>query len=361
MLTKQEKMRHIFLVFLLLSTVFVKAQSLDEETGFRYVKAEYLVSTQRFDDAIRELNEIIKIQPGFKEALILRGETKFTLAAYKGAKEDALQYIDIKGISLEAATLLGRSEYAMAKMPSALNSLTVAIALGSKDEKVYVERAQILLTNGKSDEACADWEKAIALGSTTAAINYTKYCKSKPSQVQNPPMTQATNPSSTKETTQLVEPTSDEPIDKVEKPESNTAQNESTASNNPVTQPIIETPSKTFSIDESKVPQEDNTPNDIVIDEELTLSILGQGLGNRRVLERPSILILSDTEGVMAVEICVNENGRVDYSEFQAAKSTIDTKSLVSLAVRKAKDFWFEKSDFPKQCGYIYFKIKSSN
>ena len=355
-------MRHIFLVFLLLSTMFINAQSLDEETGFRYVKAEYLVSTQRFDDAIKELNEIIKTQPGFKEALILRGETKFTLAAYKGAKEDALQYIDIKGINVAAAALLGRSEYAMAKMPSALNSLTVAIALGSKDEKVYMERAQILLNSGKSDEACADWEKAIALGSTTAAINYTKYCKGRTSIVQNPPISQEkTLTTTSKESNQPVADTSADVVENLNSTPQNIGQLEKNGGDSTNVQSTSETTGKVFNIDESKIPTEDNTPNDIVIDEELTLSILGQGLGNRRVLERPSILILSDTEGVMAVEICVNENGRVDYSEFQAAKSTIDTKSLVSLAVRKAKDFWFEKSDYPKQCGYIYFKIKSSN
>lgn len=348
-------MKHILIIFLLFSTLIAKAQVLDEEVGFRYVKAEYLVSTQRFDDAIKELNEIIKIQPGFKEALILRGETKFTLAAYKGAKEDALQYIDIKGISVSAATLLGRSEYAMAKMPSALNSLTVAIALGSKDEKVYVERAQILLDNGKNDEACSDWEKAIALGSTTAAINYSKYCKARPSQVQNPPI------ASSNTQNQTGEKGVEETVEKNTTSGENKSGAENSVSDSSSTKSNIETPGNSFNIDESKVPKEDNTPNDIVIDDELTLSILGQGLGHRRVLERPSILILSDTEGVMAVEICVNENGRVDYSEFQAAKSTIDTKSLVSLAVRKAKDFWFEKSDFPKQCGYIYFKIKSSN
>ena len=354
-------MKYTLYIFLMFSTFVLNAQALDEEVGFRYVKAEYLVSTQRFDDAIRELNEIIKVQPGFKEALIIRGETKFTLAAYKGAKEDALQYIDIKGINAAAATLLGRSEYAMSKMPSALNSLTVAIALGSKDEKVYMERAQILLNNGKNDDACSDWEKAIALGSTTAAINYSKYCKAKSNQVQNTTAPSPTNQGLPKEVTQATENIVSETEDKVKTPEQNNAQTETNTTDSLVIQNNAETSGKPFSMDESKVPQEDNTPNDIVIDEELTLSILGQGLGNRRVLERPSILILSDTEGVMAVEICVNENGRVDYSEFQAAKSTIDTKSLVSLAVRKAKDFWFEKSDFPKQCGYIYFKIKSSN
>ena len=108
------------------------------------------------------------------------------------------------------------------------------------------------------------------------------------------------------------------------------------------------------------IPDEDNTINSIVIDEELTLELFGQGLGKRRVLERPSILILAEKDGLVTVEICVNAEGRVDYAEFVASKSTLSQNSLVSLAIRKAKEFWFEDSDYPKQCGFIRFKIKGS-
>ena len=63
---------------------------------------------------------------------------------------------------------------------------------------------------------------------------------------------------------------------------------------------------------------------------------------------------------MVTVEVCVNANGNVEYAEFVAAKSTLTQNSLVSLAIRKAKEFWFEDSDYPKQCGYIRFKIKGS-
>jgi len=108
------------------------------------------------------------------------------------------------------------------------------------------------------------------------------------------------------------------------------------------------------------LPPDDNTPNTIVIDEDLTLIIRGEGLGKRKVLDQPNILILSDEDGTVAIDICVNKRGKVESAEFNTKLSTIAKKSLVSLSIRKAKDFWFEKNDYKEQCGVIMFKIKGS-
>ena len=95
--------------------------------------------------------------------------------------------------------------------------------------------------------------------------------------------------------------------------------------------------------DDGNMPGEDNTPNQIEIDEDLTLIIRGQGLGRRKVLDQPNILILSDEDGTVSIDICVNKRGKVESAEFNSKLSTIAKKSLVSLAIRKSKDFWFEK------------------
>ena len=77
-------------------------------------------------------------------------------------------------------------------------------------------------------------------------------------------------------------------------------------------------------------------------------------------MDQPNILILSDTDGTVSVDICVNKRGKVESAEFNSKLSTIATKSLVSLAIRKAKDFWFESNDYKEQCGVIMFKITGS-
>ncbi|MBP6447889.1 MAG: hypothetical protein KA341_13880, partial [Saprospiraceae bacterium] len=43
-------------------------QALDEETGFIYVKAEYLLETGRYDEAVTNYNLVITKNPGYKNA-----------------------------------------------------------------------------------------------------------------------------------------------------------------------------------------------------------------------------------------------------------------------------------------------------
>lgn len=50
---------------LLLSSV-LQAQVLDEETGFIFVKAEYLFETGRYDEAITQYNAVIAKDPKYK-------------------------------------------------------------------------------------------------------------------------------------------------------------------------------------------------------------------------------------------------------------------------------------------------------
>lgn len=107
-------------------------------------------------------------------------------------------------------------------------------------------------------------------------------------------------------------------------------------------------------------PTPQNTPNEIEIDEDLTLVSVGQGLGKRRILDQPNILILSDEDGIVAVDICVNKRGKVETAQFNSKLSTLAKKRLVSIAIRKSKDFWFEKNDYIEQCGVIIFKIKEA-
>jgi tetratricopeptide (TPR) repeat protein len=132
----------LILLFTVLS-FFAQAQDYQAELGFKYVKADYLAKTQRFDEAIKELNDVIKDNPSYENALLLRGDLKFMLAAYKESKLDALQSIELKGITKEAAALLGRSEYALGNFEIAERSLLVAYTLGSIDEKVILELADI--------------------------------------------------------------------------------------------------------------------------------------------------------------------------------------------------------------------------
>lgn len=346
-------------------TLTLNAQVLDEEIGFRLVKAEYLLTTERFEDAIKELNEVIRQNPNFKNAMLLRAETKYRLAAYKGAKQDALEHINVNGVTAKACAILGKSDFALASEDAAFNNITAAISLGEKDVKLYEIRAEIYENRNQKLSACEDWQAAAKLGSTKGAINAKKNCGMKQQEI--PHKEPETNPTTHTDDSEVVDNTTAVDTSVMRKDEvlSDGTKESDTVENNPSTETSTDTTfteSNTGGATDDGIllPEEDNTINSIFIDEELSLDIFGQGLGKRRIMERPSILILAEKDGIVTVEICVNNEGRIDYAEFVANKSTITQNSLVSLAIRKAKEFWFEESEYPKQCGYIKYKIKGS-
>jgi tetratricopeptide (TPR) repeat protein len=348
--------RLITFTMLLCGAIFSRAQTIEEEIGFKFVKAEYLFSTERFEDAIKELNEVIKQNSAYKNALLLRAETKYKLAAFKGAKMDAIEYINTNGVTARATAIIGKSDYAMGAQSNVVfNSVDAAIKLGDEDMKLYEIRAQIHHDQGRKFKACDDWTKAAQLGSTNAAIQAKKMCGSKV-EVNTGPSTPAPQAEPTTQNDNA-EPTTTE----VSNPEpSSDAGATDTTIVEVVSGDIVKDSTATEVAVDLRIPEEDNTKNTIVIDEELSLEIYGQGLGKRAIIERPNILILAEKDGVVTVEICVNDKGIVEYAEFVPNKSTLNQSSLVSLAIRKAKEFWFEDNDFPKQCGYISYVVKGS-
>ena len=353
------KVNYIWSLILILSSFTAIGQNLEEEIGFKYVKAEYLMKTERMEEAIKELDAVIKASPTYKDALMLRANTRYKLGAFKGAKKDILEAINLLGITPEAAALLGKTEYALGNADASLNSLSAAISMNVQDERLFELRASIYEGQGKLLMACEDWEKAARMGSTRAAIKARKLCGTVITKKEDPVIiTENDTPQKDRETDYETDET---PVENNEDPidQTNTEDNNTTPSNDDDDEVIFQEPDKEEE-DDLMLPPEDNTENIIEIDEDLSLTIYGQGLGKRKILDRPSILILSDETGSVTVEICVNENGKVDFAEYVPNKSTLSKNSLVSLAIRKSKEFWFGKSAYEKQCGYLVFNIKGS-
>jgi tetratricopeptide (TPR) repeat protein len=349
------------LIMFLASSLFLNSQTLDEEIGFKLVKAEYLLNTERFEDAIRELNDVVKTNPTYKNALLLRAETKYKLAAFKGAKADAMETINLFGITPKAAAILGKSEFALNNVDPALNSITAAIALGEKDVKLFELRAEIYEVKGQRIFACEDWQAAAKMGSQKGAVNARRICGSV-DVIQTPAPSSTSTPPTTTTSTQNTNDTNSSETTKVNEPITTSNTNEDTSSVNTAAtnNDVAVTTDTVAQIEDPTIPKEDDTIGEVVIDEDLTLQIFGMGLGKRKLMEKPNILILSEKDGVVAIEICVNAEGKVEAAEFIGTKSTISQASLVSLAIRKAKEIWFETSRYTKQCGFVNFVIKGS-
>ena len=392
MTTKYLTVMNRFLLALalcLFSIALAKAQNLDEEIEFNYIKAKYLLDTERYEDAIKEFTKIIKDKSDYKDALLLRAQSKYAMAAYRGTKKDVLLFAETSGLNDLAVTLLGKADYKMGNSDAAINSLTIAALVNKEDAQVteflgylYEEKDQLL-------KACEYWQQSASMGSSKARIKAKKVCGSVVSEVKKKPRKSKISdpdfptgkvkvekkkeeePEVLKDESTSIgdhdddtlnKPTKDKVIEKKDEPNDEEVQNEEPNDDTPVndTEEPLEDDTVRETEDMDNMPEEDNTPNEIEIDEDLTLVIRGQGLGKRRILDQPNILILSDEDGVVAVDICVNKRGKVESAEFNSKLSTIAKKSLVSLAIRKSKDFWFAKNDFKEQCGVIMFKIKGS-
>ncbi len=350
----------------------LRAQVLDEETGFIYVKAEYLFETGRYEEAISNYNAVISRDAKYKDALIHRGQCKYALAAYKGSKMDAIQSIEIKGITAEAAGLLGRSFAAMNEIGAGINTLTAAIALDNKNPQFYEWRAGMYESDQQLLKACNDYESAMNLGSAGAENKAKILCgisKSKPSTSAIPKKDPTPGEQEHKiEQENTTKPSTNPNPDELGQNEVLTSGTQESNTSSPPNAEDSNSQVKNDStiIDDSDPVYDENTPknddsvNSFVIDEDLTISISGQELGQRKIKEVPSILILADENGRVTVNICVNKEGVVTKAEFNGTMSTIAKKSLVSLALRKAKEFEFMPGKYDLQCGTMVFNIKGS-
>lgn len=344
---------YLFLV-ILFASVSVMGQTLEEEIGFMYVKAEYLYETGRYEEAINEYNALIARDPKYKEALIHRGYSKYAMGAYKGAKADALQSIEYNGITASSAALLGRAFGAEGNMLAAINSLTAAIALDNQKADYFEWRGSFYEEERQLSKACEDYQSAATLGSNQASIKVSNICGGrvpKPGNVTPPVINKPTT------TTQPTTDVNDGEVltDNNQGNTSTTDQGQMNPNNN--TDGTVEHPGEVVVVE--NVPSDDNTVNTIEIDGDLTIDIYGQELGLRRIIEVPSIIILTDKSGDVTVDFCVNKKGEVVSTEFNAGMSTIASKSLVSLALRKAKEFEFAPGKYDSQCGTMIFHMKS--
>jgi len=329
-------MKHLALTFILsIFSLSLIGQELDSELGFIYVKGEYLMGTERYEDAIVELNKVIKKSVSYKDALLLRAEAKYALGAYLGTRKDILLWIDNNGVNPKASQLLGLAEYQLENYQAAENSLLMAAAFISNDERMFEALGEIHYLNDDLSSACDNWSEASALGSSLAKKQRRKYC------------------SDVASATKSSKPSTKKPKKRVNGQSKSQGSEIASTEDAPVEydEDDIEE-----ILEEEKVEDVDlESVNEMYIDEDLTLE-LRDGLGAREILKQPNILILSDDSGDVTINLCVSKSGRVESAEFNKDLSTLQTKSIISLALRKAKDFWFEKSR-KKVCGTIAFKV----
>jgi len=101
-----------------------------------------------------------------------------------------------------------------------------------------------------------------------------------------------------------------------------------------------------------------NASQTVELDDNLSVSF-ADGLGDRSVTSKPNIFMLSDQDGEVVIDLCVDDNGKVTEAVFNRNLSTIYRSSLTSLALRKAKEFVFNARNLDEQCGRLTYHIKA--
>lgn len=347
------------LLLLSLLSVSVIAQDLEDDPEFGALKAEFLMQKGRFEDAIRVLNDVLKKDPENPKYLLIRAEAKYALGAYKGAKKDALSYLETSGINEKLCYIMGRTELAMGNAQAAIGYLEALIGWNDGEADYFLQRGNAYWELEEEELACADWHKALRMGSDYAAHKARTYCpriripiEDKTSDAEEDGGNTGTDPV---ETDKQIPPYDQREDQTEEQDKTGDYPSDTTEQDNQQNDPGD-------SGEEEEVPQEpvDNTVNKIYIDEDLTLEIR-DGLGSRDIRELPDMLILSDKSGVVVVDVCVDKYGEVKEAVVNREKSNIYTISLVNLALRKSKEIYFERTWKKEQCGSIYFNIRGSD
>lgn len=367
-------------LYILLAFFFVgmslSAQNVEEEVEFLYMKAKYLYDTDRHEDAVNAFNKVIKKDAGHEDALVLRGASKFGLAAYKGAMKDFNRSIELRGVTRDVVGWIALTHYKMDNIQQAVNSLETALTIDPKNRTLWTLQGDIAMADGEKLKACESWEKAAELGDTKAERKMAASCGTKARKKRdnggfNQGIPNKTDKSEEEVMTNDENETldEDEVISLGEKQEDENDEEESNTPNNETSEDDEEIgEDEVLSLGDKEEEEEIEAkpvkdPNEkaiIEVDEDLTLEIYGEGLGYRKILDQPNILILAEEDGTVAVNICVGRTGSVKSAEFNDDLSTINRQSLISLAIRKAKEFWFAKDRKKEACGVIIYKIKGS-
>lgn len=340
----------IILVVLFMGTT-ICGQGLEEDNMVLYMKANVLFESGRYDEAVRMYNRILNDDMNHTSAIFMRAKAKYELGAFKGTKNDVLLFIEKAGVTKDVIKLMAKTELDLSNLTAAGNYALTAIELDPYDDKMHLLSGDISMESGNRNDACESYAISANLGSQKAVQRMTKRCNGY--QPRTIPTTRDIDEAS--EDPVVVEEQSEESKEERKEGEIVTLEEivreaENSTENN--TDPIpTSTPSRN-SMDDINASQE------IVIDQKLNITI-ENGLGARKLDSKPSIFMLSDQDGRVVIDVCVGSDGKVTEASFNREESTIYRSSLTSLALRKAKEFVFERSSSIEDCGSMIYNIKS--
>lgn len=352
----------LFIIVLFLGT-FATAQDLESEVGYLYTKAKYLLETNRSEEAIEVFTKVIKKDAHFKEAMALRAQAKYKMGDNKKARKDIIRFIEENGLTPGAVKTLSLINYKDKNYEAAANTLHTASLLFPNDVELKEKRAEVLYKLGQLSEACVAWHDAAKLGSTKAKRGIKKSC-----------FGNGNSDGGVDPVQDYAEPKDDdfgnEGDDSYngDDPISNEEQTDdtNTSSDDEYSDPEIDNDNSGADVEEEEEPVEtyDITEIDLKegkdkwlkLDEELSVNIVGGGLGDRSIVKMPNILLLTDEKGTIAIDLCVSKTGEVLAAKYNPEVSSMNHRNNMEYLLRKTKGLKFNEINATK-CGRIIYNI----
>lgn len=323
------------------------------------MKANVLFESGRYDEAVRMYNRILREDENHTDALFMRSKAKYELGAFKGTKNDLLLFIEMVGINKAVIKVMAATEIELGNDAAALNYAKTALEIDPYDSDMFLIKGDASLHLGDRNEACESYFMADGLDNAKAQRRMRSSCNGyRPKHDSRMPDRdtaskmdeEAPMQDKQKEQKEEMEEKDDDGIVSLED-----IVNDAKGEQQPEYNDDYDNRSKQDQL-EDRVNM--NATQTIEIDSKLDV-VISEGLGSRKLTYKPSIFMLSDQDGVVVINLCVDDNGKVTEAKFDRNNSTIFRSSITSLALRKSKEFVFEGSRRADQCGILAFKIKA--
>ena len=382
--------------FTVLAVGGIQGQSLEDDVNVQLMKAKVLFDAERYDEAVRIYNTIIKKNDGYAPAYLMRAKSKIFLGAWAGTRKDLLDFIDLNGVTKEVIKIMSITEYELGNLKSAKNYATTALEMDPYDGEQLFIAGNIEMKDKDKTQACEYWEAAAQMGARGAKTLVSKECsvifeireEQRQKKAAAARQVEAKKQAAAKRKAQALAKEKNEDDDMTDASKDKNQDDEEMGdtevkSKSRNKQPIGIIPPKNIEVnedvDEEEMIEDEPTEHikeqngddskleyekvdmdaiqEIEIDEELSV-VIGNGLGKRKVEKHPDIFMLSNDAGKVVIDICVDHEGKVYSASIDKRKTTLFKTSLTSLALRKSKKFEFFPSFREEQCGFLIYVIK---
>ncbi len=131
-------------------------------------------SLQRYEEAIKDYDKAIELQPDYANAWFNRGVTKYNLRRYEEVIEDYDKGIELQPDDAKAYHNRGVAKYNLKRYEEAIEDYDKAIELQPKLAETYNNRGTAKYNLQRYEEAIEDYDKAIELQPKLAKAYYNR-------------------------------------------------------------------------------------------------------------------------------------------------------------------------------------------